>query len=538
MSKRALIWAAVSTAVQAEDDKYSLPIQEADALALAAHNGWRVVDTLRVPGHSRFYVDIHECAADMLAEGIDAFDRLIKHWRARDFDVLIVRDGNRFARTQSLHAYVTEMTIRKGAVLWSLSDGLVDESNYRMWIAMNGYKASSEVDTLVKRRREAQPGKAKRGLFVHGNIPISHRVIRDPKNGAALKVVVDETKRRLFDDAARLILEGVGWHDIEKELFERFGHANRPGEPHSPIRIYSLITNPTFWGHIATGHRHRHKVNGKGFAQLGDWIFEPGHPIPEGVSIEYNVLDPVYTGELAEQIKAEVRRRRSILGSTSPRRTHPFGSIFVCLECGYYMTTYGTFQRHKKRVPGYLKCTSHWQQSNVRPDCSQRKTLKYENARAYLDKRLREMVASLSPDTFWGVSHTTPVGHTDALRGEIVGTEDRIRRLIRKQAAADDLHDLYEEEINRERETLKRLRAALDEQERQFTAGARSRADRQWAYDEIARLTVDVFWEQDGRYINQVLLRLMGDKRLAVRDGEIMEIVDKPPLGAKRRRKD
>ncbi|MBK8035345.1 MAG: hypothetical protein IPK17_38735 [Chloroflexi bacterium] len=51
MTKRALIWAAVSTKAQAdEDDKFSLPIQEDDARTLAERSGWRVVDVLRVPG--------------------------------------------------------------------------------------------------------------------------------------------------------------------------------------------------------------------------------------------------------------------------------------------------------------------------------------------------------------------------------------------------------------------------------------------------------------------------------------------------------
>lgn len=528
MTKRALIWAAVSTKAQAvEDEKLSLPIQEADARTLAERQGWQVVDVLRVPGHSRFYVDIHECAADMLTEGIDAFDKLLKHWKARDFDVLIVRDGNRFARTQSLHAYVTEMTIRKGAVLWSLSDGQIDENNYRMWIAMNGYKAGSEVDTLVKRKREALPGKAKRGLFVHGNIPMSHVPVRDVKSGHVLQVVLDKSKRRLWDDAAALILEGVGWHHIERELFERFGHANRPGEPHQPLRIYSLINNPVFWGHIASGHRPR-KRDGI-WAKFGDWIFESGHELPKGVMIYYDVLEPVYTGELAEAVKAEVRRRRIMQGSTAPRKSHPFSNIFVCNECGYYMITYGMLRQKGKVLPAFLKCMTHWRESATRPDCSQRTSLTFDTAKTYIDKRLREMVAAMNSDAFFGIATPDRSSNIQSLTQDLSATEDRIRRLIRKQTAADDLHDIYQEEIDRERETLKRQRAALDDAERQLAVGTRSHADRTTAFEEIVRLSVDVFWEQEGRYINQLLHRLMGNKRLSVLNGKVVEIVDKPP---------
>src|SRR4051812_40175169 len=107
---RAVIWCAVSTKVQASDELASLPDQEANQRALCVANGWQIVDVLRVPGHSRRYIDIHKLAAHARAEGVDAFDRILDLWEREAFDVLICRDGNRFARTQSLHAYFVEMT--------------------------------------------------------------------------------------------------------------------------------------------------------------------------------------------------------------------------------------------------------------------------------------------------------------------------------------------------------------------------------------------------------------------------------------------
>lgn len=535
MTQRALIWTAVSTVAQTDDDQYSLPIQEADARALAERNGWRVVDTLRVPGHSRFYVDIHECAADMRAEGIDAFDKLLKHWKAKDFDVLIVRDGNRFARTQTLHAYVTEMTIRQGATLWSLSDGLIDEKNYRMWIAMNGYKAGSEVDTLVKRRKEVVHERAKNGLIAHSAVPSTHIVIRDPINGKAVKMVVDESRRRFWNDTATLILEGIGWHHIERALFERFGHENKPGEPHQPSRIYTLIRNPVFWGHIAFNHRPRSKD--QPWAKMGDWIMEPGHPIPDGVTIYYNVTESVYTGEIAEAVKAEVRRRSLITGSATPGKTHAFTAVFVCHECNYYMATHGSWGRKGKTRPGYVKCMTHWNQSPTRPDCSQRKALSFLAAKAYIDKRLREMVAAEDPEAFLGTTQrTSSPDNLALLTKEIEEIEQRVRRLIRKQAeAGDNLKDIYEDEIQAQGEMLKRKSTTLAALEREQGLNKRSHAERQFAFDEIVRLSVDVFWQQEGRYINQLLHRLIGDVRFAVRGGEIIELVDKPPAPFMRR---
>ena len=67
-----------------EDEKLSLSQQEADARTLCEREGWQVIDVLRVPGHSRRYVDIHECARDMQAEGIDAFNKLLGYWEQRN----------------------------------------------------------------------------------------------------------------------------------------------------------------------------------------------------------------------------------------------------------------------------------------------------------------------------------------------------------------------------------------------------------------------------------------------------------------------
>jgi DNA invertase Pin-like site-specific DNA recombinase len=147
---RAAIWCAVSTHAQHEPEKVSLPEQEEQSRLHAQKNGWQVVDLMKVPGHSRRYIDFHELAADAAEEGIDAFYRLKAHWEAKDFDVLIIRDGDRFARTQALHAYITEQIIKCGATIFSLADGLIDERNYRMWIAMSGFKAAGEIDRLVK----------------------------------------------------------------------------------------------------------------------------------------------------------------------------------------------------------------------------------------------------------------------------------------------------------------------------------------------------------------------------------------------------
>lgn len=93
----------------------------------------------------------------------------------------LVRDGDLFARTQALHAYVTEHIIDSGAVIYSLQDGRVDSTNHRLWIAMSGYKAAGEIDRLVKARDDAMSNYVKIGKPVSSCVALSHRIIRDEK---------------------------------------------------------------------------------------------------------------------------------------------------------------------------------------------------------------------------------------------------------------------------------------------------------------------------------------------------------------------
>ncbi|MBZ0275370.1 MAG: recombinase family protein, partial [Anaerolineae bacterium] len=224
----------MSSRAQNEPDKISLPQQETDARALAEGNGWLIADILRVPGHSRRYIDFHRLASDAAKQGVDAFHRLQHHWEAQDFDVMIVRDGDRFARTQALHAYVVERTINIKARIYSLQDGWIDDTNYRMFIAMSGYKAAGDIDRLVKARDRAITARAQRGLPITSRIPMSHQVVRDQTTGKAICLQVNEDKRRLWTDLAELILEGVAWFSIEDELFNRYGHVRDNGERYYP----------------------------------------------------------------------------------------------------------------------------------------------------------------------------------------------------------------------------------------------------------------------------------------------------------------
>jgi DNA invertase Pin-like site-specific DNA recombinase/uncharacterized protein (UPF0335 family) len=512
---RALIWCAVSSEAQAEDDKISLPQQEADGRGLCLKEGWTIIDVLKIPGHSRYYLDLEECAADMRSQGIDSFDKLMTYVRARAFDVFICRDSERFARSQSLHARVVEEIVHTGARIYSFADGWIDKTNFRMFIAMAGYKAASDIDRLIKGRQNAMNDRAQRGLPTSSGVPMSHKLIRDDK-GKASHLILDESRKVLWEDLATLLLEGIGWRNIERELYLRFGHVNEYGEQWHQNRMYAMITNPIFWGHTARYHRHALKKH----APVNPWIFEEGHSIPPEVTIYYNTHPAVYTDDIAVRVKAELKRRFNIIkGSASPRTTRWSSGLFICGECGYSMTHISEGEGRTR----YIKCMTHWSQSATRSDCSQRKGLREQDAKAYVYGLLSKSIEANAPEVIAGL-HTEHDNSQviEKLQEELERLENQIKRMIRKQSeVSDDLEDIYAEQINVAGTRLKVLKAKLASEEVASMMHWTSHNDRANAFQTI-KSSLQVFWELPETTINQLLHRLVQQRRFVIVEGEII----------------
>jgi len=520
---RCIIWCAVSSHAQNEPEKISLPDQEADAIALAKGNGWQIVDVMKVPGHSRRYVDFHELAADAAKKDVDAFNRLYQHWQSEDFDVMIVRDGDRFARTQALHAYVVERTINIKARIYSLQDGWIDESNYRLWIAMGGYKAAGDIDRLVKARDRSMTARAQRGLPTSSRIPMSHKLIRDAKTGKAICLEVNEDKRRLWNDLAELILAGVAWYDIEDELFERYGHVNDANERYYPGFLYRLVMKPLFWGHIARFHANPRSKNG---LKSGAWLYDETVAMPEGALIFRNTHEAVWKGDTAERVKAEIRRRSETMrGCSTPERTHRFSGLGVCAECGSFWSTH---VKNSKKYRGVL-CPASKSNAKSRPECHNTRILNEKHLVALMNGYLQQMIERNSTDIFDAVqpSEMNHLARVQELQAEIAKLELEARSLIREQArSGSELQAIYHEELVQINVRLKNMKVTRDALQSKAVETERATTVQQTALYEVAQMSLEAFWKQESRYINQVLHRLMGKKRFLLLDGTIIGVAE------------
>lgn len=514
---RAVIWCAVSSNPQAAEDKDSLPVQESQGRALCEREAWRAVDVLVVPGHSRDYIDIHECAHDMAQKGINAFTTLIDLWERRAFDVLIVRDGERFARTQSLHAYVTEKTISIGARIYSFSDGWIDKKNFRMFAAMGGYKAASDIDRLKEFHRMGMDKAARDGLPTSWKAVMSHKLIRN-EQGKRIGLEVDESKRRLWDDLGSLLLDHKSWSDIDRLLYEQYGHVNpNTGRRYGPRCLYKVVYNPYFWGHSG---RH---YDGK----YGLWVFDPSEPLPEGVTLHYNTHQAVWTGEFADAIRAELRRRHDIAGKTQPDKSHRFTGLLECADC-HSRLSYSKHIYARKDGTYYTAwmCFRHWVNGSQRPTCNQNKLIREDKVIRYVDGVLRQLIGADRPDLFI-VTEDNGADVARRIRGvekDLAEADKRLADLIEKQIAAPAAAQYkYAEKIEQTGAQIDILRRNLANLQR-TTESPSVRANRQKHFEALKSMGLPTFWAQEPTYINQVLHAIIGKYRFIVDQGEIVRI--------------
>jgi hypothetical protein len=519
-SLRAVIWCAVSTKAQAvEEEKDSLEAQERDARALCQRENMLIVDVLRVDGHSRRYVDIHECARDMAAQGIIAFKRLLELWQDRAFDVLICRDGSRFARTQALHAYVVERTIDIGARLYSLSDGWIDSKNYRMFISMSGYKAAADVDSFVALQKIGKEKRVQRGLPMV--LPMwSHKVIRDSL-GKALHLEIDETYRLFWMDLAELLLyedekgKKLSWRAIAQKLISK-GHVNpNTGLGYMAEHLRYFLYHPQLWGNSAMYYNRK---------PSGRWVYDSSAPVATGITIYYDQFPAIYTGELAEKVKDELTRRLEVGERKSLSGKYMFTGLLVCPMCGRSIRCYVA---HGK-LWGW-RCLTGWQARTsggrrVGGGCDNAMPIRDHLVQEWFAIRLREAYKTNNQNIFLQDSQENNliVGQLNAilkdknkkiqqlnnLASELANAEtDRIRRVIHDKMAKLD------QEIG-----------VLEQRETQYASQLEAESvieERATAFQAFQEIGPDEFWSLPPTKINKILRGLLGKFRVIIYQAEV-----------------
>ena len=513
---RAIIWTAVSTKEQTNEDKFSLPLQADEGRAICTANDWRIVDVLEVPGHSRHYSDIHELAAHARKQGINAFDKILEYWEHKAFDVLICRDGNRFARRQSLHAYFVENTIDIGARIYS-KGAWVDKSNYLEWTMSNGYKAASEVNWLVEARNAGMEKRMERGLNGGLGVPDPYRIVRN-ESGKALRLEFRPEYRRLMDDAADLLLARVGWKAFAVDLYRRDGHVNpKTGQPYHDNNFYRWFYNPYVWGITAKNYEGKY----------GLWVFDENEPLPDGVKVNRHPNPPIpaaWTDDKADLIKAELRRRATMVTGRAVANTKfAFTGLFVCATCGRRMAV------DNKANHLYWRCSSHtYRHSQTGQACTNRRLLRNDVAEDQINDFLVQLLAQEHLDFVLLTSERDDVErarqNAESLQHEIAKLQSEIGTMIVRQSQApSNVQDSYSRQIDQASQRLAILESNL-KRAAVSVEGPAIVSARQLAYERLQTMGLPALWQLSPSEVNQLLHALMGKYCFAVTDGEIIDV--------------
>ena len=529
MAKRCVIWCAVSSEEQAKSDKISLQTQERELREVADKEGWEIVKVFMWDGYSRWESDPIAALEDFAEQGRFEYHELRRMWRAREFDILLLYTHSRAGRSFTMQSWVVENVIRHDGEVFRIHGGWINKHDYAFQIGMGGVLTTSEVDRLIEQRFHAMNERAKRGLPTSSVTLLSHYIRRDvlgkPLNderGIPLPLVVDEKLRRLWNDAADLLLQGVSFKSLETELYNRFGHANDKNEPYKSFMVHNLYFNPAFWGHSARffrdGRKHGYKV--------GSWAYDENVPLPEGVVCFRNTHEAIYQGELADAVRAELNRRLTVSrGRSSSNKTNAFTGIFVCAECTYY---YGYTHRYQYT---YLYCGARNVGRYKSRICEQSTGLTEAEAEAIVGNLLIFVLENDTLETYFNDAQTPLEENSRValieqelldLAEEAIGLSERV-----KIPGLEDVFQPQLERIGLRRNTLKdQLEVARFQEARHYSLQLQERQ----AINDLREMTLEKFWLKSPKEKNQLIHRLLGNRRFAVLDGEIVpRWMDAPP---------
>lgn len=523
---RILTWSAVSSKKQADDDKFSIPDQIAMGRQIALGMGGVIVDELVVRGFSRDYRTLAEVVSATHDKDMDAFRKLHEHIQARDFDVFVCVDADRFGRKASLVLEIIDLiTEEMGADMLTYIDNMTmnDENSLTIGL-LKAYKAQMDIKRMKENHRKGMNNRASQNKLVGSVVPPFLIRVRDDA-GKEIATLVNEELRSLWTDMAKVILDRVRWEEVETVLFEKYGHGVN-GKPLTRGAVYQWVTNVAFWGHNARNVKSR---NGVHVRRRAPWIWDDSVDPPPGVLLFRHVRPAVYSGEWAElgnQVRDELWRRYRLKGKAPTYNTFRFHGLLVCDSCGYSLNQ----SRSQKNDHVYLACQTRYRQEARGVECRERRYIHADKVQAYFDLELRKGVAGQPGELFDVNAKVSEVERSvDNEQRSIDRQTSRLQALAMELADAPPAaRDVYRQQIARLSQEIEAMQQRVLEWKREASSRSHLHADQQRVLAVLKVRGVDWLWAQSDGVIHQHLAASLGDNQLVVRNGEIVGAIPAP----------
>jgi hypothetical protein len=518
---RVVIWSAVSSKIQAHEDKVSLEDQQRMAREICERNNWEVVDTLTVPGFSRDYYTLDDVASAAEDKEVYAFRRLQEHIKRKDFQIFMYYDADRFGRKASLvHEVIGRITGSVRAQLYSLVDGPINHESADIYALVKGLQAESSVKKFVAQRKKGIAKRASLGLNISSVNPRFHSVVRDPTNGKVIAITLNEALNALWDDVFDLVVNQLEPYDtLEERLYER-GHTGENGRQLPRRAIYYLLNNPAFWGHRALNYAASIHHSTEGYRR---WVWDETSEAPDGVTIYRNVLPSVYTGENAARMRAEMLRRVVVVkGKATTKSVKRFSQLVYCDECGRRMV-YSRSINKQKRVFHYMRCNTRYHKYQP-GQCSQNKHVPFSNIQEAVTLFIE---ARLQGDDIHVGKVNTSTNTIQNLEKDIARLEGQMNTLLNELSLAPDAaRDYYRSKIADISQQLKERKERLSKLEKAEYLEKLQATRQTYSLNRLREITIEKLWDMPDPQINALLIEILGDYRFAASDGEITHITN------------
>jgi len=346
---RAIAYARVSGEEQAAPDKYSIPDQVKRISDYVASKGWDLV------ADPHKYSD-DEGASGQNIEGREGIQRILEDASKNIFDVVVISDYDRLARTIGSSLFITEQLYKKGIQVFSLSQptqvynpGQIDKYDDTRTIiqSMSALKASLDISTVRRRYRSGMIGRVKRGLITHG-APYGYKKEVIVNNGLVVGVqyVIEPAKaqvvKRIFDS----YLNGQGMLRIAESL-NKDTILSPSNKPWCKAAIGYVLGNEAYKGCIVWS-RKRDIRHSRAFKPRSEWIIN-----------ENGNHEPIIPKEIFNQVYA-LRESKVKFGGKTSGAAYLLTGLLKCGYCGgpMYTKLHKVGPKNSLRARAYC-CANH-----------------------------------------------------------------------------------------------------------------------------------------------------------------------------------
>jgi site-specific DNA recombinase len=370
-TKRAILYARVSTKKQAEEDHYSLPQQLEALREYAIREGYEVLKEVEDKGYS---------GATLERPGLDAIRDLVA---SGGVSVVLAQDRDRFAREPAYHYLLRREFEEYGTKIRALNDRGDETPEGELADGIMDQLAKFERAKIAERTRRGKLRKAREGKVVGTHAPRYGFKFNATKDAYEVNESEMEVVRRIFYMVGA---EGASLRAVAKTLEgegvptpKRAKHWNRSFfraciwddvyKPHTFEEVKAAVTPEVaarleadksygLWCFNRLGHKVQQvsepSGDGRRYRKAHDWYQKPRE---EWIAVP--VPDSGIPREVVEAARAAIEGNRT--PARAGRRFWELtGGISRCGECGWTMcaTHATTTKRGRLYAYDYYRCSN------------------------------------------------------------------------------------------------------------------------------------------------------------------------------------